>query len=175
LFSRVSALAMEVLSAAAGAAETAPDMAMPHQTSLSAAAALSKLRQGASSTFQLHLTVTDHMLPSSVPAAASNAPAKAVLGSGTSYVSPAATSTRCFLISQCSASGATVDLALDMSKHLAAPLVPWGAVAADITSPQHSYGSPAPGQAFCFLPLPALDLGLPVHINGFFELSSNRR
>ena len=30
------------------------------------------------------------------------------------------------------------------------------------------------GQAFCFLPLPART-GLPLHINAFFELSSNRR
>ena len=32
----------------------------------------------------------------------------------------------------------------------------------------------AVGRAFCFLPLPVLT-GLPVHINGYFELSSNRR
>jgi sacsin len=30
------------------------------------------------------------------------------------------------------------------------------------------------GRAFCFLPLPAAT-GLPAHINGYFELSSNRR
>jgi sacsin len=30
------------------------------------------------------------------------------------------------------------------------------------------------GQAFCFLPLP-VRTGLPVHVNAFFELSSNRR
>ncbi|KAL6536570.1 hypothetical protein OROGR_013142 [Orobanche gracilis] len=30
------------------------------------------------------------------------------------------------------------------------------------------------GRAFCFLPLP-VSTGLPVHINGYFELSSNRR
>ena len=30
------------------------------------------------------------------------------------------------------------------------------------------------GQAFCFLPLPA-ETGLPVHANGYFELSANRR
>ncbi len=30
------------------------------------------------------------------------------------------------------------------------------------------------GRAFCFLPLPTLT-GLPVHVNGYFELSSNRR
>jgi len=34
---------------------------------------------------------------------------------------------------------------------------------------------PSPtGRAFCFLPLP-VKTGLPVHVNGFFELSSNRR
>ena len=31
----------------------------------------------------------------------------------------------------------------------------------------------ADGKAFCFLPLPA-KTGLPVHVNGYFELSSNR-
>ncbi|GIM06469.1 hypothetical protein Vretimale_10712, partial [Volvox reticuliferus] len=30
------------------------------------------------------------------------------------------------------------------------------------------------GRAFCFLPLP-IRTGLPVHVNGYFELSSNRR
>ncbi|KAK3017644.1 hypothetical protein RJ639_003236 [Escallonia herrerae] len=30
------------------------------------------------------------------------------------------------------------------------------------------------GRAFCFLPLP-INTGLPVHVNGYFELSSNRR
>ena len=30
------------------------------------------------------------------------------------------------------------------------------------------------GHAFCFLPLP-VQTGLPVHVNAFFELSSNRR
>eukprot|EP00884_Botryococcus_braunii_P020227 jgi/Botrbrau1/6889/Bobra.67_3s0008.1 len=30
------------------------------------------------------------------------------------------------------------------------------------------------GQVFCFLPLPLFS-GLPIHVNGFFELSSNRR
>lgn len=30
------------------------------------------------------------------------------------------------------------------------------------------------GRAFCFLPLP-VPTGLPVHVNGYFELSANRR
>lgn len=34
--------------------------------------------------------------------------------------------------------------------------------------------APVAGQAFCFLPLP-IPTGLPVHVNAFFELSSNRR
>ena len=52
-------------------------------------------------------------------------------------------------------------------------LLPWGGVAAHLTR----NGKPAPpcnGSAFCFLPMPA-ETGLPVHINGYFELSSNRR
>jgi sacsin len=46
---------------------------------------------------------------------------------------------------------------------------------------EHTPGQVAPesapegdGQAFCFLPLP-IKTGLPVHVNAFFELSSNRR
>jgi hypothetical protein len=35
-------------------------------------------------------------------------------------------------------------------------------------------GASKRGQAFCFLPLP-IDSGLPVLLNGYFELSSNRR
>ena len=113
---------------------------------------LGRLRQGSSSTFQLELNSTDHSL-------------------GYSCI-------RRFIVSQASAGGEATDLALELSKHLSAPLVPWGAVAADITLPTGAcVGSTqpiSPGQAFCFLPLPALT-GLPVHINGFFELSSNRR
>jgi hypothetical protein len=56
-------------------------------------------------------------------------------------------------------------------------LVPWGGVAAFVSSspqqvrlPSHQTG----GLAYCFLPLP-VQTGLPVMVNGFFELSSNRR
>jgi len=51
-------------------------------------------------------------------------------------------------------------------------LIPWSGVAALLPSP-----STLPltnGQAYCFLPLP-VSTGLPVHVNGYFELSSNRR
>ncbi|CAH0485094.1 unnamed protein product [Peronospora farinosa] len=47
-------------------------------------------------------------------------------------------------------------------------LIPWVGIAARID------GMPIDGRAFCFLPLP-VRVGLPVHINGYFELSSNRR
>ncbi|KAJ1463330.1 hypothetical protein M885DRAFT_610341 [Pelagophyceae sp. CCMP2097] len=47
-------------------------------------------------------------------------------------------------------------------------LVPWAGVAARVSDEELR------GRAYCFLPLPVLTL-LPVHVNGFFELSSNRR
>ena len=46
-------------------------------------------------------------------------------------------------------------------------LLPWGGVCSIV-------GSPVKGKAFCFLPMPVAT-GLPVHINGYFELPSNRR
>ncbi|CAM9895808.1 unnamed protein product, partial [Ectocarpus sp. 8 AP-2014] len=46
-------------------------------------------------------------------------------------------------------------------------------VAAHISRNSHP-PPPFEGHAFCFLPLPVNTL-LPVHVNGFFELSSNRR
>ena len=64
-------------------------------------------------------------------------------------------------------------------------LVPWAGVAACIrqTGPAGPPSSPLHpaaqllarlGRAYCFLPLPA-ETQLPVHVNGYFELSSNRR
>lgn len=58
-------------------------------------------------------------------------------------------------------------------------LIPWGGLAACISpgrdgmkiNNKHGLRS---GLAYCFLPLPVLT-GLPVMVNGFFELSSNRR
>jgi len=49
-------------------------------------------------------------------------------------------------------------------------LIPWGGVAARL-SPSHDVNF---GNAYCFLPLP-VQTQLPVHVNGYFELSSNRR
>ena len=50
--------------------------------------------------------------------------------------------------------------------------VPWTGVAAPIHLAKSA--EPFQGRGFCFLPLPALTQ-LPLHINGLFELSSNRR
>ena len=52
-------------------------------------------------------------------------------------------------------------------------LVPWVGVAAAMGTVGACEGG-VTGRAFCFLPLPA-ETGLPVHVNGYFELSSNRR
>lgn len=62
--------------------------------------------------------------------------------------------------------------------------VPWAGVAArlattEVVPPPADGGEskslpPSPrGAAYCFLPLP-VQTGLPVHVNGYFELSSNR-
>lgn len=108
---------------------------------------------------------------------------------------------RVFLVSQRRGPAQLLAMATDLSKQFQVPLVAWGAVAADVspslraqagstgTSLQQQQqgiqagpgeagqgsepGVAVVGRAFCFLPLPALT-GLPVHINGFFELSSNR-
>eukprot|EP00798_Chlamydomonas_sp_ICE-L_P006706 gene6706-3376_t len=77
------------------------------------------------------------------------------------------------------AGGPASALAAQLSESFSVPLVSWGAVAADISplpddAPEDTVSEIKPGQAFCFLPLPA-KTGLPVQINGFFELSSNRR
>ncbi len=49
-------------------------------------------------------------------------------------------------------------------------LIPWAGVAARL-SPSCDVSS---GNAYCFLPLP-VQTQLPIHVNGYFELSSNRR
>ena len=58
-------------------------------------------------------------------------------------------------------------------------LVPWVGVAARVPHPDESpeqfiESFRDDGRAFCFLPLP-VKTGLPVHVNAYFELSSNRR
>eukprot|EP01038_Epipyxis_sp_PR26KG_P006758 gene6758-9260_t len=55
-------------------------------------------------------------------------------------------------------------------------LIPWGGVASCVykLSRSPTLNTISAGLAYCFLPLP-IQTGLPVMINGFFELSSNRR
>ncbi|KAF3621208.1 Binding protein, putative isoform 2 [Capsicum annuum] len=53
-------------------------------------------------------------------------------------------------------------------------LLPWASVAACISDNSSKDDVLKQGQAFCFLPLP-VKTGLSAHINGFFEVSSNRR
>ncbi|GAA0148778.1 hypothetical protein LIER_08123 [Lithospermum erythrorhizon] len=53
-------------------------------------------------------------------------------------------------------------------------LLPWASVAACISDKSPHDNVLQLGRAFCFLPLP-VKTGLHVHINGYFEVSSNRR
>ena len=57
---------------------------------------------------------------------------------------------------------------------MALPLERGGATAESRTRQQEQQQLPLRGRAFCFLPLP-LPTGLPVHANGCFALTSNRR
>eukprot|EP00966_Prymnesium_polylepis_P153712 3549704-Prymnesium_polylepis.1 len=52
--------------------------------------------------------------------------------------------------------------------------VPWGGIAARLSPDAREGKWDVDGRPYCLLPLPATT-GLPVHVNGFFELSSNRR
>jgi sacsin len=76
-----------------------------------------------------------------------------------------------WLISSAIGGGKARDLALS-SVHgpYQLRLVPWAGVAARLSAPE----TDLVGRAYCFLPLPTM-VGLPVHVNGSFELSANRR
>jgi hypothetical protein len=90
-----------------------------------------------------------------------------------SRASDANTTVRCFLVGQglCGIHTPAWQLALEGTAEMGTPLVPWGAVALPLqTALEQDYV----GRSFCFLPLPA-GTGLPIHVNGTFELSSNRR
>ncbi|MBD1863988.1 MULTISPECIES: sacsin N-terminal ATP-binding-like domain-containing protein [Trichocoleus] len=52
--------------------------------------------------------------------------------------------------------------------------VPWAGTAALISRTSNLQPKGFVGRAYCFLPLPQ-ETGLPVHINGFFDLDSSRR
>lgn len=80
--------------------------------------------------------------------------------------------------------GAARAMALDAWRKEKVKMIPWVGVATHLATHVSVSGyssggrslsckSSTGGRAFCFLPLPA-DTCLPVHINGYFELSSNR-
>ena len=53
--------------------------------------------------------------------------------------------------------------------------IPWGGAAIHLRRDGAPVRAAArAGHAFCFLPLP-VEVGMPAHLNGYFELSSNRR
>ncbi|KAJ0674652.1 putative transcription factor C2H2 family [Helianthus annuus] len=64
--------------------------------------------------------------------------------------------------------------ASSMSKDYDIHLLPWAAVAACISDNSSRDDVLKDGRAFCFLPLP-VKTGMNVQINGYFEVSSNRR
>ena len=94
--------------------------------------------------------------------------------------------------------GRTANLIANDPANLLLKLVPWGGVAVCVYNSEddkkkedgetaivkHLEGSDVSpetrmqllkaGSAYCFLPLP-VRTGLPIMVNGFFELSSNRR
>ena len=81
-------------------------------------------------------------------------------------------STARWLVSAAIGGGESRRLALDAGDVADLRLVPWAGVAARIGGEGEAVDRR--GRAYCFLPLPATT-GLPVHVNGFFELSNNRR
>ncbi|XAR63999.1 hypothetical protein NMG60_11024177 [Bertholletia excelsa] len=60
------------------------------------------------------------------------------------------------------------------SKNYDIRLLPWASVAACISDDISDNGILKIGRAFCFLPLP-VQTGMTVQVNGYFEVSSNRR
>ncbi|KAI9084975.1 hypothetical protein K1719_032967 [Acacia pycnantha] len=78
--------------------------------------------------------------------------------------------------SMASASSRIRSFAATASKEYDIHLLPWASVAACMSDNSVSLNSDAlrNGRAFCFLPLP-VRTGLNVQVNGFFEVSSNRR
>lgn len=73
-----------------------------------------------------------------------------------------------------SASSRIGSFATTASKEYDIHLMPWASVAACISDQSPNNKVLRTGQAFCFLPLP-VRTGLSVQVNGYFEVSSNRR
>lgn len=81
-----------------------------------------------------------------------------------------------WILSECIGGGNAKHMSLSLNK--SHKFIPWASVAAHINSvynedPIHIINK-FEGRAFCFLPLPVVT-GFAVHINAYFELSSNRR
>ncbi|CAN8264910.1 unnamed protein product [Cochlearia groenlandica] len=73
-----------------------------------------------------------------------------------------------------SASSRIGSFAATASKEYDIHLLPWASVAACISEDSSENNILKNGHAFCFLPLP-VRTGLTVQVNGYFEVSSNRR
>jgi sacsin len=79
-----------------------------------------------------------------------------------------------WLVSQLMGGGEAASLAERVrGDRLGLHLLPWAGVAAQL-EPAPDVAAALQGRAYCFLPLP-VRTGLPVHVNGAFELSANRR
>ena len=90
-----------------------------------------------------------------------------------------ATRARAFVVAQALGAAPLRALVTTGREKFGMRLVPWAAVAAELDTGSDgdddaSASREPSGRAFCFLPLP-VRTGLPVHVNAFFELSSNRR
>ncbi|GMH07070.1 hypothetical protein Nepgr_008910 [Nepenthes gracilis] len=81
-----------------------------------------------------------------------------------------------FYIVQTMASGTSriASFATTASKEYDIQLLPWASVAACVSASVTDGDGLKLGRVFCFLPLP-MRTGLTVQVNGYFELSSNRR
>ncbi|KAH9612108.1 hypothetical protein KSS87_002588 [Heliosperma pusillum] len=73
-----------------------------------------------------------------------------------------------------SASSRIGSFAAKASKEYDIHLLPWASIAACISDDSSDDDACKNGRAFCFLPLP-VRTGLTVQVNGYFEVSSNRR
>ncbi|KAL6760935.1 hypothetical protein V8C86DRAFT_987674 [Haematococcus lacustris] len=185
LFSRVSTKARATVQASAAADPS-------HPAAAATAAAAELANEGSSFILELQSEVWTDYVPSGTGGMGAVGSLREPRDDGSSVASdgqhqPGSTQQQSrFLVSQLCAGGSCAAMAAQLSAQFGVPLVAWAAVAADISSTisfgsgsgsRQSTGDAAAalrGQAFCFLPLPALT-GLPVHVNAFFELSSNRR
>lgn len=104
---------------------------------------------------------TDTVMPLRHASQTGSLPESARVASSASSGKPDSTgpAERVFLVAQCLAGGSLAALSAAHSPRFSSRLVPWGAVAADISP----LAPPLQGRAFCFLPLPVLTT-LPVHV-----------